>query len=429
MARQMKDSGIEWIGEIPENWETIRFKYLHNGMNTGEAIDKENWTADDNDQVFYTAGLVPIHTNYSAFPDWKLTTADDLLLARNGTPYVYYPQVDACYTDHIIRAMMKRLGNKRFIQYCVQQSIASVVVETVSIPTWSASLWNEQVITWPSEDEQHRIAAFLDHKCAEIDAVIERTKATIEEYKKLKQAVITEAVTKGVRGTRPMKDSGIEWIGEIPEEWDMVKITRILDYDVPYPIGDGDHGLISPDDYRDDGIPYLRVQNLGWGTPLSFDGLVYISAETNERVKNSTLRPNDVLFAKTGATIGKTGIIPESMPMANTTSHVGKITVAPQYSAMWVFYVLSSHVGYRQFWQIAQQKTTRPELAIAEIKSIRLPMPSDRAEQDEIVEYLEVRCAELEKMICGKEALLTELETYKKSLIYEYVTGKKEVTA
>ena len=221
--REMKDSGIEWIGKIPKEWGIVKFKYLHNWLNTGEAIDKEYWESDAGLNAFYTAGLTPIRTGYSNFPTWKETGENDLLLARNGTPYVYLPVSKAYYTDHIIRAAMSSLVNRRFIRYCLQQSIASIAVDSVSIPTWSATLWNNQILTWPSVIEQERIAAFLDAECAEIDAVLEKTRASIEEYKKLKQAVITQAVTKGIRGDRPMKDSGIEWIGDIPAEWDVVR--------------------------------------------------------------------------------------------------------------------------------------------------------------------------------------------------------------
>lgn len=228
--REMKDSGIEWIGKIPKEWSIVKFKCLHNGLNTGEAIDKEYWESDAGLNAFYTAGLTPIRTGYSNFPTWKETRENDLLLARNGTPYVYLPVSKAYYTDHIIRAAMSSLVNRRFIRYCLQQSIASIAVDSVSIPTWSATLWNNQILTWPSVIEQERIAAFLDAECAEIDAVLEKTRASIEEYKKLKQAVITQAVTKGIRGDRPMKDSGIEWIGDIPAEWDVVRIKNLFDY-------------------------------------------------------------------------------------------------------------------------------------------------------------------------------------------------------
>ncbi len=97
--RDMKNSGVEWMGEIPKSWTIVRFKYLHDGLNTGEAVDKEYWSSDKSDKIFYTAGLIPIRTNYEGFPEWKQTKENDLLLARNGTPYVFFPEEGACYTD------------------------------------------------------------------------------------------------------------------------------------------------------------------------------------------------------------------------------------------------------------------------------------------------------------------------------------------
>ena len=158
----------------------------------------------------------------------------------------------------------------------------------------------------------------------------------------------------------------------------------------------------------------------------SIDNIVYISEEKYKIIKNSTLRPNDILFAKTGATIGKTAIIPDSIPMSNTTSHVGKITIDAQYNARYFFYVLGSEIGYKQMWSFAGQKTTRPELSIEEIKKVRFPLPC-RKEQDEIVAYLDDKIPRMDELIEKKEKFLEELETYKKSMIYEYVTGKKEV--
>jgi type I restriction enzyme S subunit len=185
--------------------------------------------------------------------------------------------------------------------------------------------------------------------------------------------------------------------------------------------------MIKTEDYQNEGIPYIRVQNLGWGTDLLLDNVVYISAENNEKIKSSQLKPNDVLFCKTGGTIGKTGIVPENLPVSNTTSHVGKITVNPAYNARYVFYVLSSNVGYRQFWEIACQKTTRPELSIAETRQIRLTWPSSRKEQDDIVSYLDSIVPEYDYLISEKQSLIEDLKVYKKSLIYEVVTGKRRV--
>lgn len=283
------------------------------------------------------------------------------------------------------------------------------------------------VLPCPILDEQRRIAEFLDARCAEIDeltAAIERQIATLGEYRR---SVITESVTRGLAPTAPLKDSGVDWLGKIPASWSFPKITHILDYSHTYPIGDGDHGTIKASDYAESGIPFIRVQNLGFATELSLDNIVYITEEQNATIKNSTLQPNDVLFAKTGATIGKVGIIPSSMKKANTTSHVGKITVAEDIDPRFIYYVLGSYVGYKQFWDIAGMKSTRPELSIDETKTIHVTLPGSKAEQSKIAAYLDEKCAEIDTAVAMKQQQLARLAEYKKSLIYEYVTGKREV--
>ena len=279
----------------------------------------------------------------------------------------------------------------------------------------------------PTKAEQDIIVHTISSKCEQVDTLITNQEAQIEKLKQYKQSLITEVVTKGLNPNVEMKDSGVEWIGLIPKHWNVVKIKRIADRNHPYAIGDGDHGLIKPDDYKESGIPYIRVQNLGWATDIDTSNIVYISEDTNQKIKGSTLRPNDILLAKTGGTIGKTAIVPASMPISNTTSHVGKISVSDKYCANYIFYVLSSSVGYRQFWEYASSKTTRPELAIDELKQILITLPSQLEEQKEIVAYLDEECAKIDKLIEIKQSKISKLNEYKKSLIYEYVTGKKEV--
>lgn len=192
---KMKDSGIEWIGEIPEGWETVKFKYLHNGSNVGESIDKDFCTDNVEDTVFYTAGLEPIHTKYADFPNWKYTKENDLLLARNGTPYVYLPLDNAIYSDHIIRVSIKENFSKKYISFAIQQSIKNVVVDTVSITTWSASLWNNQFIPLPPLSEQESIVKMLDEKCTQIDSLIEEKQSLIEDLTEYKKSLVFEVVT------------------------------------------------------------------------------------------------------------------------------------------------------------------------------------------------------------------------------------------
>ena len=171
-APEMKESGIEWMGVIPKDWNTIRFKFVHIGANVGMSIDREYWSDDESDTAFYTAQINPIHVRYEGFPEWKYTSEKDLLLARNATPYVYLPVSKAAYTDHIIRVEIKPNFDRRYVRYCLQHSITYDVADGVSLPTWSVSIWNRQVIPSLPFEKQQAIASYLDDRCSKLDEII-----------------------------------------------------------------------------------------------------------------------------------------------------------------------------------------------------------------------------------------------------------------
>lgn len=413
MSRAMKDSGVAWIGEIPEGWKTVRFKFLHNGMNTGEGIDKEYWSTDDQDTLFYTAGLEPIRTNYGDFPKWKYTKATDLLLARNGTPYVYLPDEGACYTDHIIRASLKEKTIREFIRYSLQQSIASVVVDSVSLATWSASLWDEQAIAWPPLPEQSRIAAFLDRRCTEIDRVIAATQRTIEEYKKLKQSIITEAVTHGVRGQRKMKESGVEWLGMIPENWSVYRIANVYD---------------ERNESGSDDLPILLVSiNTGISDhEVSDDEQTRSFVRIEDRTKYKRVYPGDLAYNMMRAWQGAFGAARVD-GMVSPAYVVAKPRGNALIDSRYMEALLRSPSAIDEMHRFSHGITDfRLRLYWPEFKSIRICIPP-YDEQVEIADYVDQKSAEIDRLIEAKQQLLTQLEAYKKSVIYEYVTGKKEV--
>lgn len=412
--REMKNSGIEWMGDIPQTWGTIKFKYLHSGLNTGEAIDKEFWSTDENDRIFYTAGLVPIRTTYTDFPEWKLTKNNDLLLARNGTPYVYYPESNSSYTDHIIRAMMKDGVNRRFIQYSLQQSISSVVVETVSIATWSASLWNEQIIAYPTLEEQKRIADYLDCKCAEIDAVIEKTKATIEEYKKIKQQIIIEAITKGIDKHCEMKESGIDWIGKVPIETEIIKIKYVTDISR----GLFNHRPRNDERYYGGKYPFIQTGDVARAGKF----ITTYSQTLNELgISVSKLFPKGTMTMTIAANIGDVAIL--GFDAYFPDSVVG-FTPKQGYFENYIYYLFCS---MKEMFMRTAVVSTQLNLNIERIKELFAPIIKDIDKQKEIADYLDEKCAEIDTLIAKKTTLLEEMENYKKSVIYEYVTGKKEV--
>lgn len=435
--QKMEDSGTPVFGMIPSHWRVCKFQqvfslrkelnpgdkellsvYLDRGVikysdSTGLQVHKPSDSLDKYQSVYEGDFVL---NNQQAWRGSVGVSRFEGIISPAYYVYAISPEASPEYMSFLVR-------DSSMVQ---QYELASRGVGTIQRNIFEPWLKNSLVVL-PPIDEQIAIAEYLVGETQHIDAIIAEAKTSIEEYKALKASIIYEAVTRGINKDTTMKDSGIEWLGVIPEAWNIVKITRVLDRSHPYPIGDGDHGLIKTTDYVESGIPYIRVQNLGWGTELSLDNVVYITQEKNEAIRNSTLKPNDILFAKTGATIGKTGIVPMSLPVSNTTSHVGKITVSPKYNPRYVFYVLSSMVGYNQFWEIASAKTTRPELSIEEIKTIKITLPATRHEQDSIVQYLDERCPRIDELIAEKEALITDLEAYKKSLIFEVVTGKRKV--
>ena len=439
--REMKDSGIEWVGHIPFSWDVkpIRAKFR-------EVTEKNKLGIEKNALKFTYGNIVKKENFDAADDDYVANTILNYMVVNPGTIMLNGLNLNFDFVTQRV-ALVKERG----IITSAYIAFAPILDDDISTQFFTYLLkaydsckafhnmgggvrkilnfaeLKKQYIVYPTITEQKRIANFLDAKCAEIDALTADIQTQIDTLEQYKRSVITEAVTKGLNPDVEMKDSGIEWIGKIPVSWSFPKITHILDYSHPYPIGDGDHGSIKSTEYKDEGIPFIRVQNLGFATELNLENIVYISESQNETIKNSSLFPGDVLFAKTGATIGKVGIVPKEIQIANTTSHVGKITVSRDINSKFVFYVLASYVGYKQFWDIAAQKSTRPELSIDEIKTIHVLLPQTIEEQIEIVAYLDAKCIQIDGAIQNKKEQLVTLDEYKKSLIYEYVTGKKEV--
>lgn len=437
--REMKESGVEWIGEIPASWDLVQLGVLfseHKKKNIG--MQSENLLSLSYGNIIRknintSDGLLP-----ESFEGYNVIDGGDIVLRLTDLQNDQRSlRVGLSHEKGIVTSAYVTL-RKRNANFNSQYYYYLIHSYDVSKGFYGMGAGVRQGLNYagikklllpiPSIEEQEKIATFISERASKVDTLITNVQSQIEKLKAYKQSIITEVVTKGLDSSVPMKDSGVEWIGDIPKNWDLVKVVRIADKTHPYAIGDGDHGLIKPDDYQDAGIPYIRVQNLGWATELDTSNIVYISEETNDRIKGSTLRPNDVLFAKTGATIGKTAILPETMPIANTTSHVGKITVNSKYEPRFIFYVLSSAIGYRQFWEYASSKTTRPELAIDEIKQVYITLPRSKEEQSEIVVYLDNKCSLVDRLVEVKQRKVEQLIQYKKSLIYEYVTGKKEVS-
>lgn len=265
----------------------------------------------------------------------------------------------------------------------------------------------------PPLPEQHRIADFLDRKCAEIDAVIEKTKAAVEEYKKLKQSVITEAVTKGVRGPRPMKPSGVEWIGDVPEGWEIRKIKYCFD------IIAGATPKSEVSEYWDGDIVWITPADYKTEDKYVYQGKRNISAEGYNSCATTIIEENNIVFSKR-APIGSVAI--NAVPLCTNQGCMSCVNKGGS-DILYFYYVLSA---FTEIFNLLGSGTTFKEISADNFSNFAVPFP-ELSEQQEISDYLDRKCAGIDNILAKKQQFIKELESYKKSLIYEYVTGKKEV--
>lgn len=417
MDRRYKESGIEWIGMIPGTWEVCRFKNLHDKANVGESIDKEFCTDNPTDTVFYTAGIKPIHTTYNDFPEWKYVNSNDLLLARNGTPYVYLPIIDAVYSDHIIRTPIKSIAIKDYVRYCLQQAISNIVVDTVSIATWSVSVWDKQYLPFPPLTVQQRIADYLDKKCGKIDSLIALQEQMIEKLKAYKQSVVTEAVTKGLNPDVEFVYSGIDWIGDVPKHWGTPSISYLAS------ISSGSTPDRNHPEYWNDGvINWIKTGELQNKKITDSEEKVTEYALNNTSIK---LYPqNTILIAMYGQ--GKTRGMTALLDVPSTTNQACAALSTFNKSINYLYLWKCLIAAYNAIRDMAVG-TGQPNLNIDLISKFVIPLPPYE-EQMNIVEYIDHIVPKIDSLIAIKQQKIETLKDYKKSVIYEAVTGKIDLT-
>ena len=426
--REMKDSGIAWIGAMPWVWKmnTIAQIFLQvKCKNTG--LQEKNLLSLSYGKVKRKSidtveGLLP-----ESFDGYNIIEKDDIVLRLTDLQNDHTSlRVGLAEERGIITSAYLTIRNRsnfcpKYLYYYlhsfdIAKGFYGMGAGVRQGLNWDGVKWLK--ILAPSVPEQERIAAFLDAECAEIDAVLEKTRASIEEYKKLKQAVITQAVTKGIRGDRPMKDSGIEWIGEIANEFAVYKFKYLLKTPMQY--GANEAGITF-----DKTLPrYIRITDITSDGRLKQDNRLCIEDTV---AKPYILQDGDLLFARSGGTVGKSFLYKQSYGNAAFAGYliravVNRTIAVPEY----VYYYTNSSI-YDTWKNSIFIQSTIQNIGADRYSNMPIIVPNNIEEQRSIVEYLNERCVGIDALIRKKQQYLTEIENYKKSLIYEYVTGKKEV--
>ena len=425
--REMKDSGIAWIGAMPRAWKmnTIAQIFLQvKCKNTG--LQEKNLLSLSYGKVKRKSidtveGLLP-----ESFDGYNIIEKDDIVLRLTDLQNDHTSlRVGLAEERGIITSAYLTIRNRsnfcpKYLYYYlhsfdIAKGFYGMGAGVRQGLNWDGVKWLK--ILAPSVPEQERIAAFLDAECAEIDAVLEKTRASIEEYKKLKQAVITQAVTKGIRGDRPMKDSGIEWIGEIPAG---VPISRVgLHFDIVL----GKMLCSAPVDDN------YTLESYYCAADVHFEGLsngekkkMWFSPDEKEQycVKNG-----DLLVVEGGAGAGGCAIAVSTDVPIYIQNSIMIVRSKGISNIRYLRYLLECLVK-KGYIDVVCNKATIPHFTKDKLANVPFIVFS-QSEQEEIAEYLNEKCAGIDALIAKKQQYLIEIENYKKSLIYEYVTGKKEV--
>ena len=407
--RKMKPSGVEWIGDIPQEWEIALIKY---SIKWKSEKGKPDATVLS---LYRDYGIVPKDSrddnhNVTSLDTsgYKVVDIGDFVInkmkAWQGSMAIssYKGIVSPAY--HVCEITDDKVY-RNYFHYLLRSDLYITEYTRLSkgmrIGQWDLDFNDFKNLPFliPPISEQQRIAEFLDRKCAEIDSIM---------------AVITQAVTKGIRPDRPMKDSGVEWIGDIPQEWDIVKMKHL---------GRCRNGLTySPENVVDEeiGTLVLRSSNIKDGK-LMFSDNVFVNNDIREELM---VKQGDILICSRNGSrslIGKNAIIPKNLVATFGAFMMIFRCDKPEY----VRYILSSQIF--SYYLGTFLTSTINQLTADNFNNMQVVYCQDEREQVEIITYLDHKCAEIDRLIAAKEQLLTELESYKKSVIYEYVTGKKEI--
>ena len=427
--REMKDSGIEWIGEIPVEWNLVKTKRFF--TNTKKIVGTE---ADKYDRLALTLnGVIKRSKDDSEglqpekFEGYQILCKNELVFKLIDLENVKTSRVGLSpYTGLVSPAYIVLSNNfedNRFFYYWFIFMYYNKVFNHLGGEGVRSALNSKDVLSLLVPDirfdEQCRIADYLDRKCNQIDAIIARQQEVIEKLKTYKLSVITEAVTKGLNPDVPMKDSGVEWIGEIPEHWKMVRLkfllSQIVDcpHETPIYSADGDYLVIRTAD-----------QDLG---KLRADKDMYRldEGEYQNRIRRMPLEKDDIVYGREGERWGLACLVPESnkycLGQRMLQFRCKNELFLPSF-AMWA---LNSKFVYLQ-GAVDTIGSTSPHVNISTVRNVLIPVPSIN-EQQEIAEYVDKKMMLLDRELNHREFLIRKFNDYKKSLIYEVVTGKREV--
>ena len=422
---QYIDTEIEWLGSIPSSWKLLKSKFLFNRVNNRSTTGNEELLS-----VSEYYGIKPKReidkgdflSRSESLVGYKKCSKNDLVMNimlawKKGLGVTNYDGIVS--PAYEIFNINLQLAYPRYMNYLLRTDLYASEFRRHSYGVIDSRLrlypdnFKEIECILPPIDEQKQISNYLDKKIVKIDATIEKSKELIELLEEKRVALINQVVTKGLTPNVPMKDSGIEWIGEIPADWDIIRTKFCLSIDYGH--------YFKSDDFVNDGVNLIRIGNIVEGT-VELDNCVKLPLEYYSLFKEHIIKSNDLLIALTGATIGKIGIVPKTSKLMLMNYRVGKINCdAPDYYK----YILNSYFIQKQI-KLISDGSAQENISYGDIANFVI-LNVDDSTKKQIANYLDKKTSEIDETISKIQKNINLLEEYKTSLIHHVVTGKIDV--
>ena len=419
--REMKDSGIAWIGEIPREWEVANI-----GACTNEVACPNTDCSESNALQFKMGSIISKKGGDSKYhPDTlaaytKVKKGDivinglnlsfDLISQRVGlvretgvitSTYLTLRPTELLYSNYLAYLFKAYDNCKAF--HGMGRGLRQIL---------SYNELKKYFLVLPPLSEQHLISSYLDAKCSEIDSALSLQEQMISELRAYKQSLITETVTHGLNPNAKMKNSGVEWIGEVPEGWEVGRLKDRISFINGY--------AFKSDNFTIDvGVNVIRIGDIG--EVIDFKGCVKAVVDDVISLQPYKILENDILIAMSGATTGKC-CIAKDVDEAYINQRVGIIR-STDYA--YIYYSLQTNY-LQEYINLHNAGSAQPNISSSAIGNYPIPLPP-LSEQRSIASFLDEKCAEIDALIVLREKKMEALKEYKKSLIYECVTGKKQV--
>lgn len=438
---EYKDSGIEWLGEIPKGWDIARLKWCLTNNDGGvwgddpKGIDDTIVLRSTEQTVdgYWKIGDPAVRSLSKHEKSSALLKTDDLLLTKSSGSSLHIGKttivtedissLKCCYSNFMQRLRMNNKLKSKLVWYLLNNNIVREQFEylsstTTGLANLNASIIGEVILPISSIEEQNKVVNFLDHETAQIDTLIEKQQTLIQLLKEKRQAVISHAVTKGLNPDAPMKDSGVEWLGEVPEHWNVSAISKLTQKIT--------NGYVGPtrDILVKQGVPYVQATHIKRGS-VNFDDAYFVTDSWSRKHSKSILKKGDVLVVQTGAGTGDIGLVTAREEGYNCHALIILQPRANLILGSYLSLILQSSYGYAVLYSI-RTGGMHPHLNCGEVRYVKVPTPTIN-EQQEIVEYIESMKSKFDELTRSAQQAIQLMQERRTALISAAVTGKIDV--